>query len=326
MGLSEAGEFGLIRRLRSRLSMPSDRIDLGIGDDAALVDPTPGWEILLTIDTLVEQVHFDLSYTPIDALGWKSLAINLSDVAAMGGLPRCAVISLGISDAWSLKKVDDFVRGLKACSETFHCPVVGGDTVRVPRDSVITVTVMGEAEPKQAVTRSGARPGDSVCVTGELGHARTGLETLTGGVKDPEYGEARDRFLRPVPRIRESRQLLKNGGLTAMIDISDGLASEIHHICRESRVGCNVSSEQIPIAPSARRWIQTQGRNPVDFVLESGEEYELLFTMRPEAFQRLDIPNIRKIGEIREISEGIMIEENGRRFPMQARGWDHFGP
>ncbi|MBN2104366.1 thiamine-phosphate kinase [bacterium] len=330
MGLSDVGEFGLIKRFRSHLSFHSNRIGLGIGDDGALIKPNPAWETIFTIDTLVEHVHYDLSYTPFEALGWKALAVNLSDVAAMGGLPVCAIVSLGISDFWTIKTIDDFYQGLNACSHAFQCPIVGGDTVRLPRDSIITITVIGEVESGCALKRSGARPGDYLCVTGPLGDARSGMEVLTEGNNDLEYNDARTRFLKPVPRIYESRKLLKHGGVTSMIDISDGLSSEIHHICRESHVGCRIFADRVPIASSALRWIEKREHSILSFVMESGEEYELLFTIQPEAYYRLEsnqyygISTLQKIGDIRKASEGVIIEINGETTPLNFQCWDHF--
>jgi len=328
--LSDMGEFGLIHRFRSLFSPQHSRINLGIGDDAALIKPHEGWETVFTTDTLVESVHYDLSYTPYDALGWKALSINLSDVAAMGGLPICAVVSLGISDSWTSKAVDNFCQGLQACGHSFQCPIVGGDTVRVPRDSVITVTVMGEVESGQALRRTGAQPGDCLCVTGPLGNARAGLEMLTGHINIPAGDQAISHFLRPVPRIQESRKLVKHGGITSMIDISDGLSSEIHHICRESDVGCRVFADRIPVACSAERWIEAGKQMPIPFVLESGEEYELLYTIHSESYQKLEAEGSQgvsacyKIGDILEASEGIFLEKDGKQTPLNSKGWEHF--
>ena len=330
MGLSDTGESGLIGQIRSRLSSEDERVLLGIGDDTAIIRTRPGWDALLTTDSMVEQIHFDLAYTPLDALGWKIMVINLSDIAAMGGTPVCAVISLAIPGTWSIEMIDRLYQGVQEAGRTYVCPVAGGDTVRVPRDSMITVTVLGEVESGRAIRRSGACPGDCLCVTGPLGKARTGLEALAAGNNNPAYSAARKHFLKPVPHLDVSRQLVQYGGVTSMVDISDGLSMEIHHLCEESGTGCRVDSEQIPVAAEARNWCAERNRPLIPHVMESGEEYELLFTMRPEAFNRLQknacngVSPIWKIGEICDPSEGICLVGDDGVFSLDKKGWDHF--
>ncbi len=331
MELTAGGEFRFIQRLRKRLSGPEGRIRLGLGDDAAVIRPVPDHELVMTIDTLVESVHFDLSYTPPEALGWKSLAVNLSDIAAMGGMPVCALISLAVPEAWLSERIHRFYDGLQDCSSTYNCPVAGGDTVRTPDKAVITVTVLGEVPENGAVTRSGAGPGDILCITGMLGGSRAGLEALMSGRHHPDWEKAVARFLHPVPRIAEAAILSATGGVTAMIDVSDGLASEIRHLCRESGTGCRVEAERIPVAPSARSWAAAEGLDPAGFALGSGEEYELLFTMKPEIYNQLQREGTMqelfvKIGNMSGPESGLRLASGGRETGMPDFGWDHFKP
>lgn len=328
MGLTIESEFDLIEHIRSARHPKDQHLRLGIGDDAALIHPNPGWETIVTTDTLVEHIHFDLSYTPLETLGWKSLAINLSDIAAMGGKPVCAVISLGIPKTWSFEMVDQFYQGLSECGDAYHCPIAGGDTVRVPNDSVITVTAIGEVETGKAVLRSGARPGDWLFVTGPLGASKTGLDVLMAGIQDSVYTEAVDHFLKPTPRIREARALVSTGCVTSMIDISDGLASEIRHLCRESNVGCRIYADQIPVACAAKAWADTNKQSPVGLAVQSGEEYELLFTTEPNMVDMMNTESVSiiKIGEVLDSPGGIYFHEHGKDSVLSMSGWDHFHP
>ncbi len=330
MRLGDVGEFGLIDQIRSAVSAQSDRVVLGIGDDAAAVRMSDGLVSLLTTDTLVEGVHFRRATTSMTSLGWKTLAVNLSDIAAMGGLPRCAVVSLALSDTWSTDAVRDLYTGLSRCSERFNCPIVGGDTVRSPEHGVITMTVLGQVEEGCLVMRSGAQEGDLLCVSGDLGNARTGLEILEPDVDSHGFTTAVQHFLEPEPRLALGRWLAATVRVTAMIDISDGLASEVGHLCSESKLGAILDAAAIPVADEARCWSESRGKNPIDLALESGEEYALLFTV-PEG--RLahwlsnkppELSDITVIGSMRPETEGILLHTESGEIPLEARGWNHF--
>ena len=258
------------------------------------------------------------------------MAINLSDLAAMGGTPLCALFSLGIRENWSVNMLEKLVQGIRACSKTYHCPVVGGDTVRAPHDCTFTMTVLGEIKTGTAVFRCGALPGDYFCVTGPLGNARTGLEVLRKGINNRSYKRAISRFLRPEPRIQEAGHLVSAGGVTAMIDISDGLASELRHLCQASHVGCELEARQIPVAGETIRWTEKQGISPVPFVMESGEEYELLLTIRPDQYHTLNTAENKiriplfKIGRVCDAESGMVLMDHGKKTEIRAKGWDHF--
>jgi thiamine-monophosphate kinase len=328
--LSEIGEFGLVRKIQALCRRSDGRVKLGIGDDGALLRIRPGFLSVVASDSLVEGVHFDLKYTPPESLGWKSLAVNLSDLAAMAADPVACVIGLGIPDAWTVETVESLYLGMERCGREYGCVVAGGDTVRSPETAFVSVTVVGEVEDGAETRRDTARPGDLICVTGELGGARTGLEVLSSGEKG-SWAASAGRFLEPRPRIAEARHLNRTFGVTSMIDISDGLGSELGRLCEASRCGCRVSAETIPVANEARRWAQAKRRDVFDFAMTSGEEYELLFTVDPVRFSESDrrkepagsVP-FTVIGEIREPSEGMRILDGGRERPWIGKGWDHF--
>jgi thiamine-monophosphate kinase len=332
MELSEAGEFGVLDRIRKLCPTPGERILIGIGDDAAIIRSSPEYSTILTTDALTENVHFDLHYVPLESLGWKSLAVNLSDVAAMGGRPVCCLVTIGIPDRWSVEDVLKLYQGIAKGAELYRCPVVGGDTVRTSAESFISITVMGEVRSGREMRRSGALPGDFLCVTGELGGAKAGWEVLKAGNESTgEYPSSISRFLEPKPRLEEGVMLARELDPTSMIDISDGLASEIRHLCRESGCGCLVFEGDIPIAEESRLWSLKKGYSPVQFAMESGEEYELLFTVNPDRLERhskdthsSDAVRFSVIGEMKPLNEGIRTQRGSEIHPMTFMGWDHY--
>jgi thiamine-monophosphate kinase len=329
--IAQIGEFELINRISRIVDDRSDQIVLGIGDDAAVVCAHPGWETIITTDTLIEGVHFDLSYTPIDKLGWKALAINISDIASMGGIPRYAVVSLAISKDWKIKDVEDFYEGLARCCHQTNCSIVGGDTVKSEKNFIITVTILGEVEEGCAVRRSGAKEGDVLCVTGELGGAKVGLEVLKNNKSINRFPDSVNRFFEPRLRFKEARKLVKELEVSSMIDISDGLASEVTHLCRESKLGCLLWKEKIPLNMEVKRWANECCQTAEQYALAGGEEYELLFTVdrkRFEIWQEED-SNIKDlkvtmIGEMINRKDGINIMDGKRRLKLSYKGWDHF--
>ncbi len=323
MELSRLGEKGLIRRIRSMLQTKNERILLGIGDDAAVIASHPDRNFIFTTDTLVESVHFDLRYVPIESLGWKALAVNLSDIAAMGGFPLCAVVSLAIPETWTVEDVDILYQGLERCAQTYHCSIVGGDTVRSPKWACITVTVLGEVQERSFKTRGGAKEGDFLCVTGTIGKARVGWEVLASGMEDAAFSSAVAHFLEPRPKIEEAQRVIAAYDVTAMIDISDGLASEISHLCEASGLGCVVFEEKIPVSQEVFLWIHSQNRSIENYLWASGEEYELLFTVSPgTSFKSMDFVTV--IGKMGKKEHGILLRKEGKEQPFHFKGWDHF--
>lgn len=326
MRLGELGEFGFINRIASRVARADD-VMIGIGDDAGAVTPTPGCLVLVTSDMLVEGVHFDLSLCDARTLGRKSLAVNLSDVAAMGGRPRHFLLSLAIPAALPVEFLDDFIAGMLELAGEFDVALIGGDTCSSRNGLVISVTAMGEQQPEKVVRRCGAAPGDLILVTGSLGDAALGLELLRRGERE---GESVVRHLDPVPRVHEGLALAEAGLPTAMIDVSDGLLADLGHILEQSGVGARLQLAQLPLSPFFRRTASAVTHDPFIFPLAGGEDYELLFTISParEAAvnEVLRGSGVRAavIGEITRDSGLTVLDANGRSYPVTARGYNHF--
>jgi thiamine-monophosphate kinase len=333
MKLSELGEFGLIEQIRRTFAKRSPQAPIGIGDDAAALFVSPGSAVLATTDMLIEGVHFDRSTTDLFSLGWKSAAANLSDIAAMGGSPRFALVALALPSPTTAEQVAELYRGFTRIAKRHGTLIVGGDTCGSLRDLVISVTVLGEAKRKEIVTRAGAAPGDLVFVTGTLGDSAAGLELVRSaeyGVrsKDPNVNKLIEKHLRPVPRVAWGRKIAASRCASAMIDVSDGLSSDLGHICDESGVGAEVSAEQLPLS-RALLAMRTLLRPPLWYALSGGEDYELLFTVPPGRLQKLRALRIpaRLIGAITKDLRRVLIGPGGRKQTLAPSGYDHFaGP
>lgn len=327
MKLSQLGEFGLIRRIAKGLPASSQRVAAGIGDDAAALLFGPSSVVLAAADMLLEGVHFDLSYTDFFSLGWKAAAANLSDIAAMGGVPRFCLTAIAVPSDISSGDILDFYRGFERLILRHHAELVGGDTCISKNGVVVSVTMLGEVHKKGFVQRSGARPGHSIFVTGTLGDSAAGLEILRRGRRDDIPGAVRliGRHLRPEPRVEWGRKIAGCGCASSMIDISDGLSSDLAHICGESGVGAELYLEQIPVSRPLTRFSMLSGRPAVDYALSGGEDYELLFTV-PEPKAR-SIPNhipAVEIGRITDSGKIFITDESGRRRLLVPSGYDHF--
>ncbi|MCL5038518.1 MAG: thiamine-phosphate kinase [Firmicutes bacterium] len=337
MKLSELGEFGLIERLRQLVPTAGPGVIVGIGDDTAVLETTGGTQLLATCDMLVEGEHFLVDRLTPFQLGWKALAVNVSDIAAMAGLPRFALISLGIPPHLEAEYLDDLYRGLAALAQAHGVILVGGDTVRSRRGLVVDITVLGEVPKGGAVLRSGARVGDLVLVTGQLGDSAGGLEFLLQGPAGgrgflPQEVGLIKAHLEPRPRVREAQAAVRAGRVTAMDDISDGLASEIREITGSSGVGARLWVERIPISPALQTAARAWGKPALDFALFGGEDYELVLTVPPteaeavaEAIQKETGTRASLIGEILPAHEGLQLESaDGSRVGLTRSGWDHF--
>jgi thiamine-monophosphate kinase len=342
MKLSALGEFGLIEKIRKSTAGSPPSVLTGIGDDAAVLKLSASAQLLATTDMLAEGVHFDLSYTDYYSLGWKSAAVNLSDIAAMGGLPRFCLTSLGIPPTVSVEQISDFYRGLHALLRAHRTILVGGDTCSSRKDLVVSVVMLGEAEKKQVMTRFGAKPGDRIFVTGTLGDSAGGLELLKAtrdegrGTKRKGKSEIRnpksaikkliERHLRPVPRVEWGRKIALSGCASSMIDISDGLSSDLSHICEQSGVGASVSAEKIPISRPLRQASDCLMKSVMQYALSGGEDYELLFTAPAAKIKKLlslDLP-VTEIGEITRTRRMLMVDGRGRKTPLRPTGYNHF--
>jgi len=328
--LSRLGEFGIIQRIKNILETHSSDIKISIGDDAAVFQSHPGYWTVITTDVLVEGIHFDLSYTPLESLGWKLMAVNISDIAAMGAIPRTAVISLALPASWTGKQIDELSQGIAACSKQYNCDVIGGDTVRSQGTAFLAATVTGEVEPECCAKRSAAQTGDLICVTGVLGGAKTGLQILSTRPPRKRGQKAAEHFLTPRPRVQEARLLVKEVGINALIDISDGLSAEIHHICTSSNKGCIIKGDKIPVADGLKPLYPKEDKPLFFEALESGEEYELLFTISEDKYKILQQKKIFKsgfisvIGTIKDKSAGLHLVYNNKKISLPKRGWDHF--
>jgi thiamine-monophosphate kinase len=324
--LGEIGEFGLIGRIES-LAGESPQLLLGIGDDAAALLPTPGTSMLSTSDMLLEGVHFDLSYTDPRSLGRKSLAVNLSDIAAMGAVPRFFLLSIALPPSTEVGFVDFFAEGLMETAGRYGATLVGGDTCSSRSGIVISITLLGEQTPERIVRRSGAGPGDTILVTGTLGDSATGLRLLREGER---RGEAVRRHLDPTPRVEAGRLLAEAGIPTAMIDVSDGLLADLGHILDASGRGAEIFLDRLPLSDEYLA-AAFPGSDFYRNALSGGEDYELLFTAPPsrereirEIFASLSLP-VTSIGIVTS-GRGIRIfTPDGTPASTPAAGFDHFG-
>lgn len=331
MKLARLGEFGLIDRIHRIVGEKPEGVVLGIGDDAAVFRGRPGWLTVLTTDAMVEGVHFDLRYTPMESLGWKALAINISDIAAVGGAPKYAVVSLALPENWETEDIDSFYRGMVRCSKVYGCTLVGGDVVRSEEEFFLSVSVVGEVEEDYVVSRGGAKEGDLLCVTGELGGSMVGLEILSSDGNINNFTHSVNRFLEPKVRLQEAVWLAKELGVSSMIDISDGLSSEIGHLCRQSDLGCLIWSEKIPVAEETVRWSAEKNKPFLRYAIESGEEYELLFTVDKTEYEEWKKENpdyeglkVSIIGEMTREEDGIRMKTGEETCLLYSTGWNHF--
>ncbi|MEA2087307.1 MAG: thiamine-phosphate kinase [Candidatus Caldatribacteriota bacterium] len=337
MKISEIGEFGLINRISKDTVINPKNILLGIGDDCAAYYTSPNKIVLATCDMLVENIHFTLSTCSPRQLGRKAVAVNISDIAAMGGIPCQVLLSLGIASSTSVEFIDQLANGMKEEAKLFEANIIGGDTVRSSLGLVINITLIGEVEPDLIVKRSTAKPGDLIMVTGELGGSAAGLILL---LEEKKYSsvplniaeEVKSVHLSPVPRIKEGRIIARERLANSMIDISDGLASDLTRICETSAVGAKVYASKIPILSAAKEVGGLIKRSPLDLALYGGEDYELLFTVSPQKADNI-IESLKKelnakvsvIGEIREGQEGIKLEDlQGKVSDLQPKGYNHF--
>lgn len=335
--IAEIGELGLLARIAARVGPATGPADgsvlVGLGDDTAALRPRPGTLVLLTTDALVEDVHFRRATSSAADVGWKALAINASDIAAMGGAPRHAVISLMLPGDTEAGWVDGLYDGLLTMAGEAGITVVGGNLAQAPV-IIVDVALLGDVEPDRLVRRSGARPGDLVAVTGTLGRAAAGLTALTQGMMDGRQtlvARAINAQRRPLPRLAAGRLLAATGAVRAMIDLSDGLRLDLWRVCEASGVGVRVDASRVPVDPCAGAVADTAGCDALDLALSGGEDYELLFAVDPgEAVRVLDRLAAETglaaaiIGQFEPASAGRMILVRGIPAPLEPGGWTHF--
>jgi thiamine-monophosphate kinase len=334
--LASMGEFGLIEHLTKNIELQNASSVMGVGDDAAVIDHF-GKQSVITTDLLIEGVHFDLMYTPLKHLGYKSVVVNLSDIYAMNAIPTQVIIAIGISNRFSLESLDEFYEGVYAACEKYGVDLVGGDTTSSQKGFIISVTAVGELNPGKMVKRSGAREGDLLCVSGSLGSAYIGLLFLerekkifleSPGVQPDLEGESFviGKMLKPEARkdiiaFFESQDLLP----TSMMDVSDGLSSEILHICKQSNLGCVLYEEKIPVDERMKQAAYKFEIDPTACALSGGEDYELLFTIPQSEHEKLVLnEEISVVGYMTEPSAGVnIITKGGNKHPLTAQGWNH---
>ena len=334
--ISSLGEFGLIDHLTKNIELQNASSLLGVGDDAAVIDHF-GKQTVVTTDLLIEGVHFDLVYTPLKHLGYKSVVVNLSDIYAMNATPTQIVIALGISNRFSLEALDEFYEGIYAACNAYDVDLVGGDTTSSQKGFIISVTAIGEVAPDKYVKRSTAKNGDLLCVSGHLGAAYVGLLFMerekkifveSPGVQPDLEGEAYviGKLLKPEAR-KDIIEFFAQSKIvpTSMMDISDGLSSEILHICKQSNLGCVLYEEKIPIADEMKTAAYKFEIDPTACALSGGEDYELLFTLPQVDYDKLVLnEQISVIGYMTEPEKkATIITKGGSKYPIVAQGWNH---
>ena len=336
--ISQLGEFGLIDRISSQVETGNKSTLFGIGDDAAVID---GGEesILLCTDMLTEGVHFDLSYTPLQHLGYKAVVVNVSDIAAMNGRPEQIVVSLGLSNRFSVEAIDTLYEGIRAACKNYNVDLVGGDITSSASGLVISIAAIGKVKKDKVVYRSGAKENDIVCVTGDLGGAFLGLQILERDKQvflvNPEMKPQLENFeymvgrqLKPEARTDIVYELAELGiQPTSMIDISDGLASELLHISKNSGVGIKIFEDKIPIDTKVYETAAIELKiDPITCALNGGEDYELLFTINQTDFEKIkNHQDIHFIGHVHDnANQNLLITKQGTPIPITAQGWNHF--
>lgn len=333
--ISQLGEFGLIDRLTEGLKAVHEGTAKGVGDDCAILHYNDV-DILVTTDMLLENVHFDLTYVPLKHLGYKSAIVNFSDIYAMGGTPKQITVSLGVSSRFTVEHMTELYAGIRIACEEYGVDIVGGDTCASRQGLVISITCIGEAPKGQAVQRSGAHDTDLICVSGDLGAAYMGLQLLerekvaSAGQPDfvPDFAGKEylvERQLKPEARRDIIKALAENGiRPTSMIDISDGLSSELMHICKESNCGCRIYEDRIPIDYQTAVMAEELNMNLVTAALNGGEDYELLFTVPLTDHDKVEkLEGVKMIGYITKPELGeAMITRDGSEFPLKAQGWN----
>jgi len=345
-------EFDFIKKIRklAEAKMPSSDLLRGIGDDAAVLRSLSGSDVVVSTDLLVEDIDFHRDTTQPNLLGHKALAVSVSDIAAMGARPRWALLSIGVpNDVWRSEFLDRFYEGFFQLAQRYSVGLIGGDVSRTAEKIVIDSIVIGECESGHEVYRSGAEGGDLIYVTGFLGDAAAGLRLIERGARLhsqltgeptalPSDEVEADRYpvdhlllrhLKPEPRVGWGLLLGDQQLATAMIDISDGLSSDLNHLCGESKVGALIDASSIPIDPVVKDLTGRRALDPLMLAIHGGEDFELLFTVKPENVgklpARVDGVSVTRIGEIRDLSDGVQISEGSHTWNLEPGGWEHFG-
>jgi thiamine-monophosphate kinase len=330
--LRDIGEFGFIDRIAPLGNIRSDGVIKGIGDDCAVLSLPEDKYLLVTTDMLVEKVHFLLEWISAEELGAKSLAVNLSDIAACGGKPLDAFISIAVPDYIDIEWLDGFYRGMAGMARNFEVNLLGGDTTRSAGHLVVNVAVTGMVHRTEVLLRSTAKPGDALVLTGWLGASAAGVDlflkktTVQENVAFPLI----QAQVNPRPHVREGRFLARSGAITAAIDVSDGLSSDLNHICEQSKVGARVFADKLPALPALFAAAQFMNKDPLDWILHGGEDYVLLAAVKREALNALvqeankEGLVLTEIGEVTDTGNAELVHTDGTLSALYPRGWDHF--
>ena len=334
MELSEIGEFGFIRRVSRGCLIRAEGVERAIGDDAAAFVVPSDELTLVTTDLLVERVHFLREATTPFNLGHKAMAVNLSDIAAMGGTPREAFVSTAIPAGCPVEYLDELYDGMKSLAARHGVNILGGDTTGSAADLILNVTVIGHVPRNEVLYRSGARPGDAVCVTGPVGDSRAGLHFVLKGAEPPDAAMRKlfEAHILPRPHLEEGRFLAATGAATAALDVSDGLSSDLMHIVEESAVGIRVHGDRIPVSAELREFCGRYGKDPVRFALSGGEDYVLAVTVKADRFDAIARRfaecfgrPLYRIGEVTGSGGLELAMPDGKLETVGPTGWDHFG-
>jgi thiamine-monophosphate kinase len=333
MRLSEIGEFGFIRRVSRGCLVRPQGVERAIGDDAAAFAGPPDQLTLVTTDLLVERVHFLRAATSPFNLGYKAMAVNLSDIAAMGGTPREAFVSLAIPEDCPVEYLDGLYEGMGSLAARHGVNILGGDTTASRADLILNLTIVGHVGRTEVLYRSGAGPGDVVCLTGTVGDSRAGLEFVREGraALEAAMQALLDAHLLPRPHLEEGRFLAASGAATAALDVSDGLSSDLMHLAEESGVGIRIHADRIPLSAALRSFCASRGLDPIRFALAGGEDYVLAVAVRADrcaavgqAFAEQFGRPLHRIGEATDSGRLELETPDGRFEPIRPTGWDHF--
>ena len=336
--LTTVGEFGLIQRLRRQWPTASPRVVQGIGDDAAILQPSPGQQLLVSTDVFIEGVHFDLTFQSPRDVGFRAAAANLSDIAAMGGTPLYLLVSMAVPGHLPITRVRAWYRGLRDACSPYTVELIGGDTSSSLRHAFLSLTIMGTIQSNRSLTRNRAKVGDHVYVTGTLGDSHAGLHVLRTRANTRPLARLRgderwlaQRHLRPTPRIVVGQLLARQGIAHAAIDLSDGLSGDVCHVCEESRVGADIWATALPLSSHLRTFAKHNEVDPVEFALRGGDDYELLFTAPSKHHQKVfDVAqktkvSISRIGTIQPKPFGRRLTyDQGRTRPLMKQSYTHF--
>lgn len=333
--LGNLGEFGLIEQLTQNFTIEQPTTNKGIGDDGAVLD-FAGDKVVVSTDLLVEGVHFDLSYSPLKHLGYKAVVVNISDICAMNAIPTQITVSIAVSNRFPLEALEELYEGINLACKYYKVDLIGGDTTSSQKGLIISVTAIGKAKEDELIYRDGAQDNDLLVVTGDIGAAYMGLQVLerekqvflVNPNSQPDlaiYDYIIERQLKPEART-DIKQLLADLGVkpTSMIDVSDGLSSEVMHLCKQSNVGCNIYEDKLPLAPQFINTCEEFNIDATTMAINGGEDYELLFTMKMEDYDKIKgNPNLTVVGHMTEEKEGVhLITRANTKIPLKAQGWN----